>query len=169
MTTLQLWMIIGLYGVALVLAAFFTRATGRRVAGALLGGAVVGAIAMGTDALGEQLGWWRMAIWQLNLIAVYASFFVSLAPVYLVPWRVERRFGWRGLAVATLILTVIGPPRDYLYVSKFPEWATYAPGIVPILAIAVLYGIMVPVGQLTMRLVAGPAGGDRLARSSHRP
>lgn len=164
MTTQQLYVINCLYAIALALVAFFTRATGRRLAGALVGGAAVSVIALGADALGEELGWWRMAIWGLYLPLVYVSFVVSLAPIYLVTWRVARKFGWRGLAVGVLVLTVIGPPRDYMYVARFPEWASYAPGVVPVLAIATLYAIVVPLGHSMMRLVAGPAKADRLAR-----
>jgi hypothetical protein len=165
MTTQQLYLINCLYLVALVLVAFFTRATRRRCAGALFGGAVAGAMALGADALGEKWGWWRMTIFGPHMLSlVYLGFVVSLTPIFLVTWRVARKFGWRGLAVVVLVLTVIGPPRDYAFMARFPEWGSYAPGIVPILAIAALYAMLVAVGHSVMRLVAGPAGTDRLVR-----
>ena len=165
MTTHQLFLIDGLYLLALVLVAFFTRATARRIAGALVGGVVVGVVALGADALGERSGWWRMALWRPDILPlVCVGFVVSLAPIYLATWRVARRFGWRGLAVVVALMTVIGPPRDYAYMARFPEWGSYARGVVPVLAIAALYAMMVPIGHALMWLVAGPARTDRLAR-----
>ena len=53
MTTQQLHMFNGLYFVALVVVAFLTRATARRIAGALVGGAVFAVVALGIIALGR--------------------------------------------------------------------------------------------------------------------
>jgi hypothetical protein len=52
----------GIYLVVLVVVAFLTRATVRRIAGALAGAAAVGVVALGIIALGEAVGWWHMAI-----------------------------------------------------------------------------------------------------------
>lgn len=165
MTTQQLYLFNGLYLAGLVVVAILTRATARRIVGALAGGAAVGVMALSADALGEKLGWWRMAIWGPYLLPlVYLDFVVSAAPIYLVTWRVARRFGRRGLAVVAAVLTVIGPPRDYAYMARFPEWGSYAPGVVPVLAIAAIYALLIPLGHGVMRLVAGPAREDRLAR-----
>ena len=46
----------------------------------------------------------------------------------------------------------------------FPEWGAYAPGIAPVLAISGTYVLLGIVGHGLMRLVAGPAAADRLAR-----
>ena len=147
MTTLQLYLFNGLYLAALVIVAFFTRATARRIAGALTGAVIFSAVALGADALGEKLGWWRMAIWVPRILPhVYLDFVVSATPIYLVTWRIARKFGWRGLAVVVALLTVIGPPRDYAYMARFPEWGSYGPGVVPVLAIAGIYAILVPLG-----------------------
>ena len=77
-----------------------------------------------------------------------------------------RRFGWRGLAVCLVIVAIIGPPRDYLYAAKYPEWMVFAQGIAPILADAATYVGIVALGHAVMRLVAGPARGDRLRNES---
>ena len=53
---------------------------------------------------------------------------------WIVPERVARRFGWRGLAVFVAAVAVIGPPRDYLIAARFPDWMVFAPGVTPILA-----------------------------------
>jgi len=39
-----------------------------------------------------------------------------------------------------------------------------ARGIVPVLAIAAIYALLLPLGHGVMRLVAGPASADRLSR-----
>jgi hypothetical protein len=166
MTTQQLHLMNCLYLAALVVVAFFTRATARRIAGALAGGAAFGVVAPGVIVLGEQVGWWRMAItWEPYFLALlHLDFVISCAAIYLVTWRVARRFGRRGLAVVVVVLAAIGPVRDYQYMARFPEWGAYAPGVAPVLAIAATYAVMVVLGQSVMRLVAGPARGAPLAR-----
>ena len=133
MTTLQLHLFNGLYLALLVVVAFLTRATERRIAGALAGGAAFGMVCLGIIALGEKAGWWHMAItWKPYFLALFfLGFVVSCAPVYLITWRIDRRFGWRGLAVAAVVAAAIGPPRDYWYMARFPEWGAYGPGIAP--------------------------------------
>ena len=42
--------------------------------------------------------------------------------IYLITWRIARRFAWRGLAVVVAVSAVIGPVRDYWYIARFPEW-----------------------------------------------
>jgi hypothetical protein len=166
MTTLQLHVFNGLYFAFLVVVAFLTRATALRIAGALAGGAAFGAVGLGIIAVGEQVGWWHMAItWEpYFLTLLFLGFVISCAPVYLLTWRMARRFGWRGLAVFTVFAAVIGPPRDQWYMAKFPEWGFYGPGIAPFLAIAATYAVMVALGHSVTCLVAGPARGAPLAR-----
>jgi hypothetical protein len=156
------------YLVALVAALYFTRATTRRVMGALAGGAAVGLMALGAMALGNVLGWWRLpfAPGPYFLPLLYVGSVISCSPIYLITWRVARRFGWRGLAVCIGIVAIIGPPRDYVYAATFPEWMVFAPGIAPILADAATYVGIVALGHAVMRLVAGPSGTDQLARLS---
>jgi hypothetical protein len=121
---------------------------------------------LGAVALGEEMGWWHFVIaWEpyfLTLLLLDAV--ISCGAIFLVTWRVARRFGWRGLVVVVVILAIIGPPRDYWYMKTFPEWGEYRPGIAPFVAVAVIYALLVPVGQPVMRLVAGPARADPLAR-----
>jgi hypothetical protein len=155
------------YLAVLVVVALFTRTTARRIAGALAGGAVFGVVALGIIATGEKVGWWHMAItWQPYFVTLLLVGFAMCAFIYLITWRIVRRFGWRGLAVAVIVAAVIGPPRDYWYMAKFPEWGAYGPGIAPVLAIAATYAVMVLLGHGVMRLVAGPARADRLVRRS---
>ena len=133
--------------------------------GALAGGAALGVVALGIIALCVEAGWWRFAItWEPYYLTLLWIDFALGAYFYLITWRIARRFGWRGLAVVVIVAAVIGPPRDYWYMQRFPEWGSYAPGVAPILAISATYVILVVVGHGVMRLVAGPARGSPLAR-----
>jgi hypothetical protein len=168
MTTLQMLLMIGLYGVLLVVVIYFTRATARRVVGALIGGAAVGFFGLGAIKLCEALGWWKIPFASTPYFAFifYAGIAITCSPIYLVTWRVARRWGWRGLAVFVAVIAVIGPPRDYLYATTFPKWMVFSPGVAPILADSVTYIGIVLLGHVVMWLVAGSARADRLARQS---
>lgn len=168
MTTQQMLVMTGLYLAALVAVTYFTRAPARRVVGALVGGAVASLLALRVIALCEALGLWHIpfAATPYFLPVFFIGLAISLMPIYLVTWRVARRFGWRGLAVCVCIVAIVGPPRDYLYAATFPKWMVFAPGVAPILADAVTYILAVVVGHAVMRLVAGPARADRLARAA---
>ena len=145
---------------------FFTRPTARRLAGALAGGATFGVVALGSVALGEKVGWWWMAIpWEPYFLALlFLDALLSCTPIYLLPWRVVRRFGWRGLAVVVVALRILGPPRDYRFMATHPEWGAYAPGLAPLVAVGMTYALGVVLGHGVMWLVAGPARGSPLAR-----
>jgi hypothetical protein len=146
---------------------FFTRATARRIVGALLGGASGGLLGLGAIALCKALGWWQIPFSSTPffLPLFYAGLAISLTPIYLVTWRLVRRFRWRGLTVFIGSVAIIGPPRDYLIAAIFPKWMVFAPGVTPVLADAVTYVGMVAVGHAVMRLIAGPAIEDQLART----
>jgi hypothetical protein len=167
MTTQQLVLATLVYSVALAAIVYFTRPTGRRFAGAAVGAVVI--VVVGLWALipfGEVQGWWRV---RLNPSPSYRALFylgttVSTVPIFLVTWRIARRFGWRGLAVTFAVAAVGGPPREIAVASKFPELVTVTPGIAMVLALSVGYVGAFAVGHGVMRLVAGPAKGSRLAR-----
>jgi hypothetical protein len=165
MTTQQIFLFTALYLVVVVVVAVLTRATARRIFGALAGGAAFGVVALGIIALGERVGWWHMAItWEPYFLILMLIGFTPCAFIFLITWRIARRFGWRGLAVVLAVVAVIGPPRDYWYMRRFPEWGSYGPGFAPTLAISATYVLLVLVGHGVMRLIAGPACEDRLAR-----
>ena len=168
MTSQQVLLMTCLYLAALIAVTYFTRARLRRVAGAMVGGAAVGLMALKVIALCEALGWWRIGFGSTPyfMALFYVGTAISCTPIYLVTWRVARRFGWRGLAVSVGIVAVIGPPRDYWYAATFLKWMVFAPGIAPILADSAAYILIVVVGHAVMRLVAGPSREDRLARET---
>ena len=168
MTTRQLIVVICAYLIELVAIVYFMRPTSRRVVGSLAGGAAVGCFGIGAIVLGNAIGLWRVPIfWTAKFLTLfYLGFAISVSPIYLVTWRLARRFGWRGLAMFTCIVAVIGPPRDYLIAATFPKWMIFAPGIAPVLADAATYVGIVVIGHAVMRLIAGPSDEDGLARRS---
>lgn len=167
MTTQQIILCSFFYLIELVAVVYLTRATRRRVIGALVGGAAAGLVALGAITLCKALGWWQIPFGSTPYFLLLFYFALALwpAPVYLVTWRLVRRFGGRGLAIFVAFVALIGPPRDYSIAAKFPNWMVFSPGIAPILADAATYIGIVLVGHSVMRLIAGPASGDRLARS----
>ncbi len=128
----------------------------------------MGAFAYFKDPEGNVLGLWRVPIfWTPYFLTLfYLGFAISVTPIYLVTWRLVRRFGWRGLAVFIVIVAIIGPPRDYLFAATFPAWMVFAPGVAPMLADAVTYIGIVALGHAVMRLTAGPAREDLLRNES---
>jgi hypothetical protein len=165
MTAAQLHLFNGIYLVVLVVVAVLTRATARRLAGALAGMVVMYPVGLAIIALGERVGWWHWEFpWEPNFLTALGINCVLCAFFFLVTWRIARRFGGRGLAVVAVVAAVVGPIRDKSFVARYPEWGSFAPGVVPVLAISVCYVLFVVVGHGVMRLIAGPAGADRMAR-----
>ena len=169
MTTQQIILITCVYFVVLLIVIYFTQATARRIVGAFIGGAAVGIFGMGAIVLGNALELWRVPIFWTRpyfVVLFYLGLTVSVTPIYLITWRLARRFGWRGLVVFTCIVAIIGPPRDYLYAARYPAWMVFAPGIVPIIADGAAYVGIVLIGHAVMYLVAGPSRADRLRNES---
>ena len=156
-----------LYLVVFIGVAYLTRAKALRIAGAMCGSAVFGLIAVVAAVQGERQGWWRAprAGFSHFWLLLWLVFAVSCAQVYLITWRTARSFGARGLALFVLAAAAVGPARDYWIAATFPEWITFSPGVVTVLAVATIYAMLVVVGHAIMRGVSGPARGDSLARS----
>jgi hypothetical protein len=165
MTTEQLFLMTHAYLGLLAAVIYFTGATARRIAGALAGGAAAGAFLPAVIVLAEALGWWRVPMsWTPGfLLLFYVSCVVARAPIYLITWRVARRFGWRGLAAFLGGAALVGPLRDYAVAAIVPEWIVFAPGLAPVVAVAATHVGFIALGHAVMRLVAGPARQDSLA------
>jgi hypothetical protein len=166
MTIKQIILWASAYLIEFVAVIYFTRATLRRVVGAAIGGTVAGLWGMAAIYLCEAVGWWHIPFASTPYFVplFFLGLVISLTPIYLVTWRLARRFGWRGLAIFAGIVTIIGPPRDFLIATIFPKWMVFAPGIAPLLADAATYLGIVLLGHAVMSLVAGLSGDDRLAR-----
>jgi len=144
---------------------YLTRATVRRFLGAFAGGVPITLAVLRVIALGEALGWWRIFTRSSGYMPpLVLGLIVSSPIVPLLSWRAARRFGPRGLAVMTAILAAVGPPRDDSVAARFPEWMVFGRGIAPVVAVAVTYAGMLVLGHAVMRVVAGPADADPLAR-----
>ena len=166
MTMQQMLVMAVVYLAALVVVAYFTRPCVRRLAGALAAGAAVGLALLGVIPLAETLGLWRVSLsWTPAFLSLfYLAVIVSSASIFLISWRVARRFGGCGLVVLVASAAVIGPPRDYAWATMFPEWVVFAPGMAPVFGVAATYMCVGALGHAVMRLVAGPSAADPLAR-----
>jgi hypothetical protein len=165
MTECQIYIFTCAALVMTIFVAVLTRATVRRIVGATVGAAVCGPVGLGIIAFSERVGWWHMAIPREPFLLTLLWINVALCGyVFLITWRIARRFGGRGLILALCVSAVIGPFRDSWYMAKFPEWGFYAPGVAPMLAISGAYVLLGIVGHGSMRLIAGLAEADRLAR-----
>jgi len=106
---------------------------------------------MGAIVFGNALGLWRVPIfWTPYFVALfYLGLAISCSPIYLVTWRVARRFGWRGLGSVPLASwRSSAPPRDYLYAARYPAWMVFVPGVAPIIADALAYIGIVAIGHV---------------------
>lgn len=165
MTLQQLYLFTAFYVLLLAVVAILTRAAPRRIAGALAGAAPGGVLMLIIAAFGESAGWWHFVMnWTPYFLVLMCITMIPCGLVFLLTWRIARRFGGRGLAVSLFIVAVLGPVRDYSYMAAFPEWGAYGPGLAPVLGISAAYVTMGVVGHGLMRLIAGPAGADRLAQ-----
>ncbi len=165
MTTQQLHLFNCLYAVVCIVFVLLTRATRRRTVGAIVGSAVGGIVAIGILDIAERAGLWHFELsWEPYFLAVLWIDFALCAFVFLITWRIARRFGGRGLAITLILVSSLSPFRDQWYLRQFPEWGSYSPGIAPLLAIAGTYIVLGVVGHGIMRLIAGPANADRLAK-----
>jgi hypothetical protein len=164
MSPFQIAIVGAAYAAVTIPVVWFTRATSRRFWGGVAGAGVGGAYGMGAIVAGNALALWRVPLPQsFGVMALFAGVLaVTLVPIYLVTWRVARRFGLRGLVVCLVVVAIIGPPRDYAYAAVFPAWMVFGPGVWPILGDAVAYIGMVAIGHAAMWLVSGGANDDGL-------
>jgi hypothetical protein len=169
MTKQEIYLFSCVYVTVLAVVVVLTRPTPKRLAGALVGAAVTGGAALGIVAIGESARWWHFVMtWEPYFLTLMWIGMIPCGFIFLITWRIARRFGGRGLALAICIVAVVGPLRDRWYMAKFPEWGTYAPGFAPVLATSAAYVLLGIIGHGLMRLIAGPAAADRLALRSWR-
>jgi len=147
----------------LVATVYFTRATLRRVLGAVAGGVAVAVAGVGVEILCQALGFWRYPSDDTGYgpPLMYPVIVLLWAVYSLIGWRVLRRFGWRGEAVFLTVVTVVGTLR---VAGQALGLIALAPGIGTVLVDAACWAGLTAWAQAVMRLVAGPARGDRLAR-----
>src|SRR5689334_3833949 len=150
--------------VMFAIAARLTRARWRRIAGALCSVAVFTALSAPIDTLARHTGWWTYPSTSdpphppLPVYIGQALIFVGIFA--LIGWRVQRRFGARGVAVFAVVATLVGLARDFTVAAIIP--GTIAWGDAPAAQLADLgaWGCVLIVALGVTRLVAGPASAD---------
>jgi len=156
-----------------LLVIYFAKASLRRVGAALLGGIAGGLLNVVADLLAFALGWWHYA----STHPAYAPpwFYVTAGLGYgpvlaLLGWRIDRRFGGRGVLLFLACVAIYGPLRDYLGTTAASASGFHllvlSPAPLAVLADALCWVGCVGIAMLVMRLFAGPATADRLARVS---
>jgi hypothetical protein len=153
-------------------AAYLTRATFLRAAGSLAGGGILSAGWIIKLRIDYAMGWWRSAFSETpDPLTMFSVPVMSLilafvgGALFLVSWRITRRFGWAGQVAMLLIAPMGFAVRDRIWWKHFMRMMVITPGIRPVLADAALLALAMMLGYMMMRTIAGPAGNDPLARS----
>lgn len=145
-------------------AARLTRARPRRIVGALASAAVFTALSAPIDTLAYRAGWWfypSCANPPHPPLAVYVGqALIFVGGVALVGWRVQRRFGTRGVASFGAVVCGVGLVRDMTVAALFPRMIRLGAAPVAQLADVGAWAVVVIVALAVTRLVAGPARGD---------
>lgn len=122
-TTIQfLFVAFFAYLAALGAVAYFTRPVTRRIMGAIAGGVASGLSLSLVYEIADTQGWWRRPFLSLPgaPLLTFLDFSVSYAAIALIGWRIDRRFGWRGIACSLAAVCVIGSQglRDRIAISR---------------------------------------------------
>jgi hypothetical protein len=146
----------------------FTRPTGRRLLGAFVGGLAFAVLHISWDMVAHAAGWWRYPFTPEShapLLWYMGSVFWG-ATSALIGWRIQRRWGLRGLAIYLVAIGVLGTVSDVAgAAAASSNLIVFGAGFIPILADTVCSGTNAMVAQVAMRLVAGPAKADHVAFS----
>lgn len=113
-------------------AAHFTRATTRRILISLAGGALFAVGNIGWDVAAQRMGWWRYSggmnpLW-------YLAVAVGVAGIGLIAWRIDRRWGTRGLRRLIFAFALYGLVRDFALGRFVPDLIVFGGGPIPWIA-----------------------------------
>ena len=154
------------------LSAYFTRANARRIVGALAGAVAYGVLTFAWDRVAAVVGWWHYpfdpTVTSQMLPLYIPAGLVAGGAFGLVGWRVVRRFGWQGLSAFLFVWGVWGVIHDFGGSAAFASsnLMVFGPGLIPVVADFLNYVTCGALAQLAIRLVAGPANADPLARTT---
>lgn len=155
-------------GLALLVGvAYVSRAQVRRVASSMVGGAVFSVL---VTVVPISMGWRRFVVVEHStqaLLLLYTTGVLAGAFIALIGWRIARRFGWRGPAAFVIVVSIGGPIRERLYLSA-AHLMVVAPGTLPWIAYTLSWACALLLSLSIMRLIAGPARDDPLARTRWR-
>jgi hypothetical protein len=146
--------------------AWLTRAGTRRIAGALCAVLVFTALSAPIDTVGLRTGMWGYPSCvdpphpPLPVYVGQALAFVGC--LALVAWRVQRRWGARGIAKLAVVVCCVGAVRDFTVAAVLPDVIWIGPAPASVFADMAAWAVVVAVAVGVTRLVAGPADADEL-------
>lgn len=151
--------------VLLVAAAYFSRAGRRRLVGAVAGGVAAAALNIAIDIAAGAAQLWRYpdVTTPYAPLWYYAGALMGFSAIALLMWRLTRRYGQTGLAAALGVVAILFPIRDYR-VAATTHVIEFADGFAPWVADGVAALAVATLAVTVMRVLAGPADGDELAR-----
>jgi hypothetical protein len=154
------------YTAVLAVVTYFTRPTRRRFLGALAGGLAVAVVGIGIEVACQSLWFWHYASTdeRTGPLAMYPVIVLMWTIYSHVGWRIMRRFSWRGWAMFLAAVTVLGTFRDYRIADQALGIIALAPGYATVVVDAVCWAGLTALAQAVMRLIAGPAASDTLAK-----
>jgi serine/threonine protein kinase len=153
-------------------AAYFTRARLLRLEGALAGGVTFAVVRFLGMRLDFAMGWWRsrfpdtpdpLSLFSEPLLPF--GYAVVGALGLLVVWRIARRFGWVGYAVVFVVVGVSFAVRERFWFDRFMQVMNMPFETIPVAVDAAFGTLAFALGYAVMRVIAGPARSDRLART----
>ena len=143
---------------------FFSRARARRVAGAVCSVIVFTALSAPIDNFGARHDLWTYPSC-LNpphppLLVYVGQALMFVGTIALIGWRLERRFGTRGLLWLLGIVCVVGAIRDFSVAAVLPDLLRFGPMPGSLFADLAAWAIVVAVALGVTRVIAGPAAAD---------
>ena len=147
----------------------------RRAAGALAGGTLSVAVWILRLRLDYTMGWWRsrfvespdpLSLMSPALVFIPVTLYAAIPLV--VSWRAARRFGWPGLAVWILGISVIGTFEERWGWDTYMRLMTLSGGMEAMLTNIALTALGLALGHSLMRIVSGPSKADALSRTADR-
>jgi serine/threonine protein kinase len=152
-------------------AVYVSRAPFLRAMGCLAGGAVFTIVWVIKLRVDYATGWWRSAfpetpepLMLLSLPIALLVIMMGSGVLFLISWRVARRFGWAGQVAMLLGAPIYLATRDRVWWQHFMRMMVATPGVGPVLGDAAFFLVGLVLGYVAMRLIAGPARNDLLAR-----
>ncbi len=143
-----------------------SRAGARRVAGAVCSVLVFTAISAPIDNLGARWGLWSYPSCanpaHPSLVVYLGQALEFVGTIALIGWRVQRRFGTRGVVVLTAIVCSAGLVRDLSVAAALPSVIRFGPMPASAIADVLAWAIVVFVALAVTRVVAGPAHADAI-------
>ena len=153
--------------------AFFTRAGPRRIAGAACSVLVFTALSSPIDNLGHDQGWWSYPSCidppHPPLLVYIGQALAFVGCLALIAWRVQRRYGARGIVILAALVCGGGFVRDFSVAFVLPDVIRFGEPPASIVSDVVAWAVVFAVAFVVTRVVAGPATADALrARRSTR-